>query len=51
MHIIILNMASGGVGGSLSKEDIGRYGRQLILPEWGVKGSSSTELILMCVYV
>lgn len=23
---------------SLSREDIGRYGRQLILPEWGVKG-------------
>ena len=25
-------------GHSLSREDISRYGRQLILPEWGVKG-------------
>ena len=23
---------------NLSREDISRYGRQLILPEWGVKG-------------
>jgi len=26
---------------SLSQAEIGRYGRQLILPEWGVKGQKA----------
>lgn len=29
----------------LSKEEIGRYGRQLILPEWGVQGELATSAI------
>jgi len=32
---------------SLSGEEIGRYGRQLILPEWGVKGRKGRLGILM----
>ena len=27
----------------LDKEEIGRYGRQLILPEWGVQGETATS--------
>ena len=28
---------------SLSKQEIGRYGRQLILPEWGVQGEAAAH--------
>ena len=34
----------------LEKEEIGRYGRQLILPEWGVEGKN-TILYVNCLFL